>query len=48
MLNLIYLFLKNIIVNLMNRFNISHSEEISNNGNLHIKVVDKVIATIKQ
>ena len=40
--------LKNIIVNLMNRFNISHSEEISNNGNLHIKVVDKVIATIEQ
>lgn len=40
--------LKNIIVNLMNRFNISHSEEISNNGNLHIKVVDKVVATIEQ
>ena len=40
--------LKNIIVNLMNRFNISHSEEISNNGNLHIKVLDKVIATIEQ
>ncbi len=40
--------LKSIIVNLMNRFNISHSEEISNSGNLQIKVVDKVIATIEQ
>ena len=40
--------LKNIIVNLMNRFNISYSEEISNNGNLEIKVVDKVVATIEE
>jgi len=40
--------LKNIIVNLMKRFRISFSEEISNNGNLDIKAGDKVISTIEQ
>ena len=41
--------LKNIIINLINRFNISsYSEEISKNGELYIKIKDNIIAIIQE
>ena len=40
--------LKNIVLNLLNRFDLNPSEEISNSGDLILKIKGKLIATIEK
>ncbi len=43
-----FFILKNILLNLLNRFDLNPSEEISNSGNLILKIKGKLLATIEK